>query len=194
MTEDSPKLTGPLPESQGGDYGYKKWLLELELKEVSEEKGIAHTSLRPAFIYGKYNYAPREAYFFNLIATNKPIIVPPQPQSLFSVVSVWDVANICIGCLGNEKVFNNVYNVSAEELLSYDRLVEVLEEITSRKLNPKRIPIFEIDARGIPLPFPLTEHLVYSGSLIQKTLNYRYMSFLEGMSRTYKWFFRIGSQ
>ena len=140
-------------------------------------------------IYGKYNYAPRESYFFDLIVKNKPIVVPPLPQALFTVVSVWDVAHICIACLGNERVFNNAYTVSADELISYDRLVEVLEVITSRTLKTTRMPIFEIDAKRIPLPYPLEEHLVYSGSLTREALNYEYMSFLEGMTRTYNWYF-----
>lgn len=193
MKEDSQKLTAPLPGPHG-DYAYKKWLTELKLKERCEEKGITHTSLRPAFIYGKYNYAPRESYFFDLIAENKTIIVPPLPQALFSVVSVWDVANICIACLGNEKVFNKAFNVAAEELISYDRLIEVLETITSRKFFVQRMSISEINGMRIPLPYPLDEYLIYSGSLIQETLNYEYMSFQEGMKRSYNWYFKIDSQ
>lgn len=192
MGEDCPKLTCPLPGPYG-DYGYKKWLIELKLKDICEAKGIAHTSLRPAFIYGKYNYAPRESYFFNLIADGKPMIVPPPPQALFSVVSVWDIAKVCIACLGNEKVFNNAYNVSTDELISYDRLIGVLETIISRKLTIQRMRISEIDAKRIPLPFPLDEHLIYSGALLQQTLNYEYMPFLEGMRKTYNWYFGVES-
>jgi 2'-hydroxyisoflavone reductase len=120
--------------------------------------------------------------------------VPSLPQTLFSMVSVWDMAGVCIACLGNEKVFNKAYTVSAEELISYDRLIEVLETITSKKLNVRRQPARIIEARNIPLPFPLEEHLVYSGSLLQETLDYQYMSFLEGMTRTYNWFFKRNSQ
>jgi len=192
MTEDTAKLTGPLPGPHG-DYAYKKWLTELKLKEVCEERGIAHTSLRPAFIYGKYNYAPRESYFFDLIAENKPIVVPPAPQVRFSVVSVWDVASICIACLGNEKVFNGAFNVASEELVSYDLLIEVLEEIASRKFDVQRMSIADIDALRIPLPFPLEEQLIYSGSLLQGILGYTFLPFAEGMRRTYNWYFRIDS-
>ena len=193
MKEDAPKLTGPLP-GPDGDYAYKKWLTELKLGEICEEKDIAHVSLRPAFIYGKYNYAPRESYFFNLIARDETIILPSPPQTLFSMVSVWDVARICIACLGNNKVFNNAYNVCAEELISYDRLIEVLEVVTHRKFNVRRQPVRIIDAQRIPLPFPLEEQLVYSGSLLQETLSYRYMSFEQGMTRTYNWFFKVDTR
>jgi nucleoside-diphosphate-sugar epimerase len=193
MKEDTPKLTCSMPYP-GGDYAYKKWLTELKLKEICEERSIAHTSLRPSFIYGKYNYAPRESYFFDLIAKCEPIIVPTPPQALFSMVSVWDVARICINCLGNEKVFNQAYNVTAEELISYDKLIETLEQITSRKFNIQRYPVSMIEAQKVPLPFPLTEHLIYSGSLLQKTLNYQYTSFLQGINRTYNWFFRVDTR
>ncbi|MFC1965940.1 NAD-dependent epimerase/dehydratase family protein [Chloroflexota bacterium] len=189
MKEDTPKLTSPMPGPHG-DYGYNKWLTELKLKELCSENGIAHVSLRPTFIYGKYNYAPRESYFFNLIAKGESIVLPLPPQALLSMVSVWDVAKICVACLGNDKVFNKAYTVSAEELISYDKLIEVLEAITSKKLSVQRQPIRVIDERRIPLPFPLEEHLIYSGSLLQETLNYKYMSFLEGMTKTYNWFFQ----
>jgi len=190
MKEDTPTLTCPMPYP-GGDYAYKKWLTELKLKELCEERSIVHTSLRPAFIYGKYNYAPRESYFFNLIAKGEPIIVPTSPQALFSMVSVWDVARICISCLGNEKVFNQAYNVAAEELISYDKLIESLERTTSRKFTILRHPVSLIEAQKVPLPFPLTEHLIYSGTLLRDILNYQYISFQQGINRTYNWFFGV---
>jgi len=193
MKEDALKLDGPL-SGPYGDYAYKKWLTELKLEELCRERDIAYVCLRPAFVYGKYNYAPRESYFFSLIAKNETIILPSPPQALFSMVSVWDVSKICIACLGNEKVFNNAYNVCAEELISYDRLIEVLEAITSRIFNVRRQPVRMIEAQKIPLPFPLEEHLVYSGSLLQQTLNYQYMSFTEGMTMTYDWYFKINKQ
>ncbi|MEE8428473.1 MAG: NAD-dependent epimerase/dehydratase family protein, partial [Gammaproteobacteria bacterium] len=189
MDEDSSKITAPLTEP-GGDYAYNKLLLEGELKKSCEGKGIAYVSLRPAFIYGKYNYAPRESYFFDLIAKQKMIILPSPPQALFSMVSVWDMAEICIACLGNDKVPNNAYTVCADELVSYDRIVAVLEEITGRKLNVRRQPVRLINAAGIPLPFPLEEHLIYSGARLQGILNHRYMSLLEGMTRTYDWYLK----
>ncbi|MDY6917181.1 MAG: NAD-dependent epimerase/dehydratase family protein [Chloroflexota bacterium] len=190
MKEDAAKLTGPLPGPHG-DYAYKKWLAEIKLKELCEERGIAHTSLRPAFIYGKYNYAPRESYFFDLIAENEPIVLPPAPQVRFSMVSVWDVASICMACLGNERVFNGAFNVASEELVWYDRLIEVLEEIAGRSFDVRRMSIADIDRRGIPLPFPLEEQLIYSGELLQGILGYEYMPFAEGMRRTYNWYFKL---
>lgn len=193
MREDAPALTGPAPGPEG-DYAYRKWLLEGELREACEKKRIAHVSLRPAFVYGKYNYAPRESYFFDLIARNEPIVLPTAPQALFSMVSVWDLAKICIACLANDEVIDDAHAVCAEDLVSYDRLIEVLAAITARKLDVRHQALRLINAARLPLPFPLEEHLVYSGARLQGILNHRYLSLEEGMARTYEWYLRQSSR
>lgn len=193
MDEDAPALTGPAP-GPGGDYGYKKLLTELALEELSRERDIRHVSLRPPFIYGKYNYAPRESYFFELMAKGETIVVPAPPQALFSMVSVWDVAAVTIACLDDERVLDRAWIVAPDELVSYDRLIEVLETISGKRLDVRRQPVRVIEAKGIPVPFPLTEHLVYSGARLRHALQYRYMSLLEGMRRTYDWFRERGTR
>lgn len=193
IREDAAKLTAPLPGPAGG-YAHNKWLLEGELARLCDEQGIAHVCLRPAFIYGKYNYAPRESYFFDLIARQETIVLPSPPQALFSMVSVWDVARICIACLGNEKVFNGAYTLCSDELVSYDLIVEVLEAITSSKYQVRRQPVRLINAAGLPLPFPLEEHLVYSGARLQDLLGYHYLPLLEGLTRTYAWYLDRGTR
>jgi len=187
MCEDSPRLSGPSPEP-GGDYAYNKLLLENELKELCEKHGLGHVCLRPAFIYGKNNYAVRESYFFDLIARGETIVLPTPPQALFTMVSVWDLANICIACLDNDGVLNDAFAVCADELISYDRIIEVLEQITGRKFNTRYQPVRLINAAGLPLPFPLEEHLVYSGARLRNILDYPYMSLLEGLGKTYDWY------
>ena len=108
IKEDSEKLTGPQPElgPAAANYAYNKWQAEQALMEQCRERRIHYTSLRPAIIYGKYNYAPRESYFFDLINQQKIIVVPDNNLALFNFVSVWDVARIILLCLGNEKVFD----------------------------------------------------------------------------------------
>jgi nucleoside-diphosphate-sugar epimerase len=192
IREDSPKLTGPQPAlGPASDYGYNKWRAELELQEQCSLRGIPHTSIRPAFIYGKYNYAPRESYFFDLLNKNESIIIPENSLALFSFVSVWDVARIIIGCLGNRASWNRAFNASAEELISYPRLLEILEEVTGIHPRITTMSTEEIEARQIPLPFPLDEHLVYDGSLLKDIMDFHYTPFLEGMEETYR-YYRIG--
>ncbi|MDY6856115.1 MAG: NAD-dependent epimerase/dehydratase family protein [Thermodesulfobacteriota bacterium] len=187
VKEDSPKLIGPQPElGPASDYAFDKLRAELELIEQCKERGVRYTSMRPAIIYGKYNYAPRESYFFDLINQNQIIAIPDNNLALFQFVSVWDVARILIMSLGNEKVFDQAFNLSAGELISYGRLIEVLREITQKRIATKTMSISAIDQERIPLPFPLDQHLIYSGTLIQEVLGFEYTPFVEGMKKTYE--------
>ncbi|MCD6185612.1 MAG: NAD-dependent epimerase/dehydratase family protein, partial [Deltaproteobacteria bacterium] len=113
IKEDAQKLSGIQPElGQYADYGYNKWLSECKLKEKCVQNEIPYTSLRPAIIFGEYNYAPRETYFFDLIRDNKRIFLPDNELALFSFVWVVDLARIIEQCIGNEKVFNQAFNVA----------------------------------------------------------------------------------
>lgn len=190
VKEDSPKLTGPQPElgPQMASYAFNKWLAELELMKQCSQLKCHYTSLRPAIIYGKYNYAPRESWFFDMIHQGKTIILPDNKLTLFRFVSVWDVAKIIIACLGNEKVFDRAFNLSAEDLVSYRWFVEALKEITGKRITTRTESIETIDQQRIPLPFPLDKHLIYSGDLIQDVLGFQYTPFTEGMRQTYKYY------
>jgi nucleoside-diphosphate-sugar epimerase len=185
--EDSPKLSGPIP-GPFGDYGYKKYLTELELIENCESRNINYTILRPAFVYGPYNYAPRESYFFDLILSDKEVPVPSNSISLFQFVYVTDIANICIPCLGNSIVYGNAYNLSAEEMISYQKLINVFEEISGVRIKTREYSCEEIERRNIPLPFPMEQHELYSGLLISKTLNFKYTPFAKGMKDTFEFY------
>jgi 2'-hydroxyisoflavone reductase len=190
--ESAPLLTGPQPElGPFADYAYGKCRAEQELQRRCDEHHLPHITIRPAFIYGKYNYAPRENYFFDLIERNETIVLPENSLALFSFVSVWDVARIIIGCLETDAALNRTFNASADELVSYPRLTEVLEIVTGKRLDIETMSTKEIEARGIPLPFPLDEHLIYAGALIQSIIDFSYMPFLEGMRETYR-FYRLG--
>ena len=189
IKEFSPKLVGPQPElGEYSDYGYNKWQSECKLKGDCEKLNIPYTTLRPSIIYGRYNYAPRESYFFDLIRDNKPVIIPDNELALFSFIWVVDMARIIMKCLGNDKVFNQAFNLAAKELISYRRLVEVLELITGKKLKTIKLGIDEINRRRIPLPFPIDTHLIYSSAKIKQALGFQCTPFLDGMRDTYTYY------
>ncbi len=189
IRENGLKLAGPQPElGPAAGYGFQKWLAEQTVSTHARQIGFPSTCLRPSIIYGQYNYAPRESYFFDLIDQNQIIILPDNALALFQFVSVWDVAEIITRSVGNPETFGKAFNLSAEELISYKRLVEVLEAITERPIQTRTMPVSEIDAKRIPLPFPLDSHLIYSGDLVRQTLGCQYTSFTAGMQKTYGWY------
>jgi len=192
IDEDALKLVGPQSElGPYADYGYNKWMTECRLKKLCEEKGVWCTSLRPAIIYGEYNYAPRESYFFDLIRNNETVVLPDNELPLYSFLYVVDLAKIIIKTLCNPEVFGRVFNVSAPELVSYRRMMEVFEEIIGKKITTRRMHMGDINRKKIPLPFPLDTHLIYSGVGIQNLLGFEYTPFVKGMRRTYEYYLLV---
>jgi nucleoside-diphosphate-sugar epimerase len=189
IKEGAPTLTSRQPElGPAADYGFQKILAEKTMAMQCKHNLIPFTCLRPGIIYGKYNYAPRESYFFDLIRKGQSVVIPDNDLPLFQFVSVWDTARMIALCMGNPDTYNKTFNLSAPELVSYGRLVEILEEIIGRPVSKRFMTVAEIDRQRIPLPFPLDSHLIYSGDLIQQVLNFTYMSLTDGMQRTYDWY------
>jgi 2'-hydroxyisoflavone reductase len=161
--EEAAKLDGPQPElGPFADYAFDKWRAEQALERECRAGKIPFTILRPAFIYGKYNYAPRENY----------------------------LARITVGVMGNERAVGRAFNAAAGDLVSYDRFLEVLEHVTGRKAVTARMSVEQINRENVPLPFPLDEHLVYSGKSVADVLGFRYTPFAEGMKETYRYYLR----
>lgn len=189
IDEEALKLEGPQPElGPLASYGYDKWCAENTLRQACSRDGIPYTILRPAVIYGFYNYAPRESYFFDLVRKDQSVVIPEGGLALFSFIWVVDMANLLIRCIGEEKVYNQEFNLSSDELVSYPRIVEVLEEVSGKKLEVVRKSVEAIDREQIPLPFPLDEHLVYSGSKLQRLFDFDYTPFVTGMKQAYDYF------
>lgn len=189
--EDSPKRSS-LPSGPMEEYGCNKWRLELETHNVCGRHSIPYTIVRPAFVYGPFNYAPRESFFFDLILSGKRIPFPKDSMALFQFVYVKDIARILFACLGNEKVYNSTFNLAAEELISYAKLIEVFEQVSDRRITIESLSIDAINRNNIPLPFPLDQHEIYSGSLLSRTLDFKYTPFIKGMKETFEFYKKYG--
>lgn len=189
IREDAPKLSGPQPElGPMANYAYDKWKAECALRDACARGGIACTVLRPAIIYGYYNYAPRERYFFDLLRDGMPLVIPHGGLALFSFIWVVDMAQLIIRCICEERACDQDFNLSSDELVSYPRIVEVLEEISGKKMEVVRKSVDEINRERIPLPFPLDEHLIYSGSKLHRLFHFDHTPFQTGMRKAYEYY------
>ena len=187
--ETTPLLTCQ-PPCGGGEYMYHKMLLEGEAQEACARRGAALTILRPAFIYGPYNYAPRESYFVEKIVKGEPVPVPVDADAQFQFVYVKDVANAIIACVEREGISGTAYNLSAPEIMTYQRYMEVLARVSGRGFSTREVTVEQALRENIPLPFPLTaeEDELYSGQKIVRELGLAYTPFEEGMARAYEAF------
>lgn len=169
------------------DYGLKKWQAECQLIKECSNHGFSYTILRPAIIYGRYNYARRESWFFDAILRGKLLVVPGRAGARLSFIWVEDLAQLIIRCL---EVSNDglsvVYNVAAPEPLTYADLLEVMEKECGRKPFVKKMALRQIYRENIFLPFPADIDLFYDGRTIASSFGFAYTPFSVGIRKTWE--------
>ena len=189
--EGDPLLTEHTP-GPVGDYLYSKMLLEGEARSICAQREIPLTILRPAFLYGPFNYAPREAYYIREIVAGRSIPVPTDSDSRFQFAYIFDLARAILLCM-EKAPSSTAYNISAPEEITYRRYMEVLREVSDLPVNTVPVTVDQVLREGIPLPFPLeaAENELFDGSRITRELGLEYTPFTEGMKAAYQAFKRV---
>lgn len=186
--------TFPLQESRGtgpaADYIYTKCLLEGELRRECARRGVAPTVLRPAFIYGPFNYAPRESWYIRRIVQGQEIPAPTDAEARFQFVFVKDAAEAILACITREQSAGEAYNLAAPEVLDYPAFMEALRAASDRPFTTRPVTVAEALREGIALPFPLEagESELYRGDKLTRDLGIVYTPFREGLANTFKAF------
>lgn len=190
--EDSPLL-----KTHGNDpvstYTYNKMLLEKELADAAGKMGFSYTILRPAFIFGPYNYAPRESWYIHQIIKGTTIPHPVDADGSFQMVYVKDVARAILLCIGNIVSDDQTYLLSHPEVMDYDTFLKLLRSLTSLPVKTQLVTVAEVLSQRIPLPFPLTrdENARFDGSKITHELGFAYEDFRESMQKTWNAFYGV---
>ncbi len=187
--EDSPLMAEP-GSGAAAEYTWHKRLLEKELAEESAPRGLETVLLRPAFIYGPYNYAPRESWYIEKIVKGQPLPVPTDAEGRFQLVYVKDAAEAIMACVRQEAAAQQAFNLAAPEILDYGSFIETLRAVSDRPFTTAEITVEDSFREGVPLPFPLTEEEseLFSGEKITRLLGLTYTPFREGMEKTFRAF------
>ena len=187
--EDTPLETRSFP-GEAGSYIAGKVALEREIREECERKAIHYTVLRPAILYGPFNYAPRESAYIQLMVQNHVLPHISDASGQFQFVYVKDAAEAILKCLLNEKAYGQAYNLCGEERLTYDLFFEALKKAADGEVTELLLTCQGALEQGIPLPFSVSEAEteLYSNEKSRLELGMRYIDFMEGMMRTYRAF------
>lgn len=188
--------TDPLAEADSfedkvGEYVSGKIALERELKSAAEKSGIAYTILRPTFIYGPFNYAPREPWYIELIARKHTVPVPVDATANFNFVFVKDIARALMTMIGDERAYNEIFNLAGPEVITYTRLMGDFERYNGGSFETREVTVAESYEECIPFPFPLTEDDVTNGEKFAHTFDFKYTPFSEGMESTFRTFYSL---
>lgn len=189
LTEASP-LEERLFQGQEGAYIAGKVALERELADCAREYGFAYTSIRPSFIYGEDNYAPREGIYFEWITKAGQILHPSDATGEFQMVYVRDCVAAILRVCGDKEAYGQVFNVCGTQQVTYEvwqkALLAAVKRAGGQPFESLEIPIAQVYEKRIPLPFPLQmeESERYDGGKM-KELGISYVTLEEGVYRSY---------
>ncbi len=184
---------------EAGAYIAGKVALEEELRLVCGERGIPYTVLRPAILYGPYNYAPRESSYIQLMLTNHVLPRFVDADGRFQFVYVKDAAWAVLKAIGNQNAYGQAYNLCQDDEVTYESFFEMLRKVaepeTVQALQEIPITVASAMAQQVPVPFPATaqETHLCSNKKSKEELGVEYTDFEEGMRRTYNAFKHVFS-
>lgn len=198
-TEDTVFETRTFP-GEAGAYIAGKVALEKELRQVCLQKQVAYTVLRPVILYGPYNYAPREAAYIQMALKNHALPRFTDTDGRFQFVYVKDAAEAALRCIGNESAYGQAYNLSGNEVLDYETVLQEIAALTGpvgastdspadekRGVDRISLTLREAEAKGIPIPFPAAaaETELVSNQKSREELGMVYTDFHSGMRKTF---------
>ncbi|MCI8799420.1 MAG: NAD-dependent epimerase/dehydratase family protein [Lachnospiraceae bacterium] len=187
--EDAPLETRIFP-GEAGAYIAGKVALEREVREKCAEKGIHWTVLRPAILYGPFNYAPRESVYIRMMVQQHVLPRITDSKGEFQFVYVKDAAGAVLRCLLNEKAYGQAYNLCQDQVMTYGLLAEELKKAADVDVTVLSMTAEEAAERNVPLPFPVTqeESELYANDRSRQELGISYTGISEGMMKTYRAF------
>ena len=127
--ERTPFETRSFPGEAGG-YIAGKTALEREVREECAARDIPCTVLRPAILYGPFNYAPRESAYIRLMVQNHILPHITDATGAFQFVYVKDAAEAILKCLLNAEAYGQSFNLCQDEILTYDLFYEALKKVS----------------------------------------------------------------
>ena len=167
-----------------GDYAKNKFLAESEIINNSKLFGFKYTIFRPFYIYGIGNNHNRENYIFSRIKYDLPIYLPNKGENIVQFGYIDDLVNAILLSIDNELYFDEIFNISGDECISFNKFVEICGKVMGKKVNIKFINTSDkIKARDW---FPFRDiHLFGDISKIKKRGFKNQYSLFDGLKKVY---------
>ena len=179
-------------------YARDKAMSERALFRMHQHDRFPAVTLRPAFVYGPGNPYYREAFFWDRLRDNRPIILPEDGRRLMQFTYVDDLVASCMNVLTTPDAVGHAFNVANPSPLTQAEVVDVLalaagKEPTYVRLQREKI----LQAGGHPMGPKLYFGMYFDLPPItmviaeaQRVLKLKPTDFAEGLTDTYRWYER----
>jgi nucleoside-diphosphate-sugar epimerase len=173
----------------GGDpasvYSFNKMMLEGEASRECQRAGMECTIIRPSMVYGPFNYAPRESWYFERIIRGATVPWPIDASGAFVFVYVKDVAEALMRCVGNPAAYGESFNLAGAEIIDYAKWMGLLRSL-GYSFPVEEVHVEDVYRERIAVPWPLDAYDVFDGGKAARVLGISYTVFDTGMRETFE--------
>ncbi len=184
------------PADHPFQYMREKAGTERMLFRLYRERGFPAVTLRPPFIYGPDNPFYREAFFWDRLLADRPIIVPDDGERLMQFVFVEDLARAAIAAGEKDQAAGRAYNVANARPVTQKEFVQALAQAAGKTAKMVFVPQEKLEAAGgnvfqPPLYFGQYLHLpplTQNTERARRELGFEATPFDKGLAEAFRWY------
>ncbi|MGE5645799.1 MAG: NAD-dependent epimerase/dehydratase family protein [Acidobacteriota bacterium] len=186
------------PDDHPDSYVRNKAMSERALFRLHQRNGFPVVTIRPPFIYGPGNPFYREAFFWDRMRDNRPLILPGDGRRLMQFVYVKDLVTACLRAMEEPNAVGHAFNIANSRAITQAETVQAIADAAGKKPQITRVPRERIHqcgghAMGPNLYFgyyfdlpPITQIVTKA----QRVLGFKATDFAAGLKETYRWYLR----
>ena len=186
------------PDDHPDSYARNKAMSERTLFRMHQRNKFPVVTLRPPFLYGPGNPYYREAFFWDRLRDNRPIILPGDGRRLMQFVHVRDLVDVCMKIIALPDTVGHAFNIANPRPLTQVEVVEALGAACGKEPRFVRFPRERIlRAGGHPMGPKLYFGMYFDMPAItmvvnkaQRMLKFKPIDFGAGLKETYRWYLR----
>lgn len=179
-------LSQPFKETQqvgANKYWQTYGTNKIEAEEILAKRVPQAYILRPAYIYGPYNNAYREAFVFDCATSKRPFYLPSSGDMILQFIHMNDICKL-VDKLLETKPVEKIYNVGNEVTVTIKEWVEMCYDVVG-----KSVEFIEVSS-DVPQPsyfsFPNYEYILdvsNQTAVIGETIDMK-----EGLRESWEWY------
>ena len=189
------------PDRDANEYVRNKAASERALFRMHRESGFPVVTMRPPFVYGPEHPFYREAFFWDRLRADRPIVIPGDGDRLMQFVYVDDLVSACVKALANPAAIGLAFNVGNQRPTTQLDLVHALAEAAGTKAKIVHVPRPLIERNG----GSIADDPLYFGQFydlppitivverVKRVLGVEPTAFDKGLQQTYRWYLEYGA-
>ena len=179
-------------------YGVDKANTERALFALGREHGVPVTTVRPAFVHGPYNPIDREAWFWDRLLADRPILIPGDGLATMQWVYSKDVARVAIRAVETDAAVGHAYNVANYPPITQIDFVRMLARVAGTNAHLVHVARERIQELGGGVMAPPVYFGVYLDvppitvrtDRVRNELGLELTPLEDGLRETFKWYER----